>query len=139
MHNSRTSVATQWISKCTSLTVEAVFSAWSMQSGWKCSAVESEVKVKFQDASLPGYEHGIELSRVFVIGSCRIMAREELGCEKRSSYVISSDSVTDKSVASIRLVKAENPSACVTMNCEVCRSAIVLQLPVAPSCVYKVQ
>jgi hypothetical protein len=37
----------------------------------------------------------------------------------------------DKSVARIRLVKAENPSACVTVNSKVCRSAIAL-------CVYGV-
>jgi hypothetical protein len=33
--NNRTAIARQWISKHASLIVEAVFSAWSMQSGCK--------------------------------------------------------------------------------------------------------
>jgi hypothetical protein len=42
----------------------------------------------FRDASLPGYELRIELSRVLEIGSCRKMRRKGLGSEKKASYVI---------------------------------------------------
>jgi hypothetical protein len=56
----------------------------------KKNSVESS-RVEFRDASLPGYElgsRGIELSRVFGIGSCRIMPRNESGCAKETSCVI---------------------------------------------------
>jgi hypothetical protein len=51
-----------------------------------------EWRVEFRDPSLLGYELGIELSQVSGISRCRIMAREELGCSKKNSYAIWSDS-----------------------------------------------
>jgi hypothetical protein len=44
------------------------------------------------------------------------MARKELGCEKKTDMI-----TVLKSVARIRLVKTEDTSVRVTVNCKVCR------------------
>jgi hypothetical protein len=56
-----TSIARQLISKHASLRREAVFSAWSMQSGYKEVFSRSS---RVRDASLPGCELRIEVSRI---------------------------------------------------------------------------
>jgi hypothetical protein len=107
-----------------------VFSAWFVQSGYK------EELVEIWDASLPGYElgsGGIKLSwQLHNNGKKGIrLWKENFMCDlmwQWDSYI---------SVARIRLVKTEDPSACVTVNCKVSRSAIALWLSVVPSCVYK--
>jgi hypothetical protein len=68
----------------------------------------------------------IELSRDFGMCICRIMARKEFGGEIKTSCMVLSDNDCYKYVARIRLVKTEKTSACVTVDCKVCRSAIAL-------------
>jgi hypothetical protein len=98
-----------------------VFSAWSVQSG----NTDNSVERYYSSLETPACQLGIgeiEVSRVFRIGSRRITARKELVCEKKTTCVILiySENVMI-SVARIRLVKIENPSACVTVNCKVCK------------------
>jgi hypothetical protein len=51
--NSRTSIARQRISKHTSLTIEAVFSAWSVQNGYKEGfSWEESVSVRSWESSV---------------------------------------------------------------------------------------
>jgi hypothetical protein len=128
-HN-RTSTARQRTRQHAPL-IEAVFSAWSVLSGYKevfgsteqNKTVVEKWRGEFRDARLPGYDFrswGIELSRVFGTGRCRIMSRKELCCEKKWQWDCY------KSVARIRLVRTGNPGACVTMNCNVYISVTAL-------------
>jgi hypothetical protein len=67
--NNRASIARQRTSQHASLTEQALFSAWSIQSGYEevfCSIEQNRSsRVEFLDTSLTGYElgsRGIELS-----------------------------------------------------------------------------
>ena len=72
-----------------------MFSAWFVQSGYKevFGSIEEKRRVvgneesRFRNPSLPGYElwsRGIELSRIFGVDSCRIIAKNGLGNEKKT-------------------------------------------------------
>jgi hypothetical protein len=81
--------------------------------------------VEFRDASLPGYElgsRGIQLSRQLQNNGMKGISlwKEDFMCDLKWQWDCY------KSVAWMRLVKTENTSACVTVNCKLCRSAIAL-------------
>jgi hypothetical protein len=103
------SIDRQQRGKYASSTIETAFSEWSVPRGYKrTQKTRQKWTVQFLDASLPGYELRIKLSRVCRIWRCRIRPRRELGCEKKTSRVVWSDSETDKSVARIRLIMTES-------------------------------
>jgi hypothetical protein len=67
-----------------------------VQSGYKEVFGRTELVVRSEESSfgVPAYQdmelgsRGLELSRVFGMGSCRIMARKEMVFEKKTSFVI---------------------------------------------------
>jgi hypothetical protein len=87
VRDNMTSVARQQRSKYASSTIHAVFSVWYVPRGYKGSESEDATeysgvqnsgrqrRVEFPNASLPGYELGIELSPAFGIGSCRVLLK----------------------------------------------------------------
>jgi hypothetical protein len=54
------------------------------------------------------------------------MARNELECKDDFMCDLKLQRDSYKPVTRIRLVKTKKPSACVTVNCKVCKSAIVM-------------
>jgi hypothetical protein len=67
----------------------------------KKSLFEKSSRVELRNASLPGYElgsRGIVLSRIVGIGIWRIMARNDLGGEKKTSCVVWNDSDSSREV-----------------------------------------
>jgi hypothetical protein len=125
--NNRTFIARQRISKQASLKIKAVLSAWSLQSGYK----EVFSGRKWSEDSSFGPPVCRE-QRNYIESSVRNWQLKNN--VKKGFRPWKEDSVCDfkwqwdcfKSVSRIRLVKTENLRACVTVNCKVCRSAMVL-------------
>jgi hypothetical protein len=126
--NNRTPIARQRISKHMSLTIEAVFSAWSVQSGYKEGFSWEKIVVRSWDSSAEDEFIWVSCCRVLataVEDDWEEMTRNELDSAKKTSCVKSQWDCYI-SVVRIRLLKTENPSACVSENCKVCKSAIAL-------------
>jgi hypothetical protein len=95
VRNNRTSIARQRISKHTFLRIETVFSAWSVQSGykegfsWEESVVvrswENSVEVEFVWVSCQEMGWVLEMA---VEGDWEEIARRESDCDKKTSCVI---------------------------------------------------
>jgi hypothetical protein len=132
--NNRTSIARQRISKHTSVTIDAVFSAWSVQRGykerfsWEVSVVVRSWEFNWRRVHLSEFLSRNGLSSGG--GSLRWLRRNG----KKGIRLCKEDSMCDlklqwdcyKSVARIWLVKTEKPIACVTVNRKECRSEIAL-------------
>jgi hypothetical protein len=133
--NNMMSIARQRISKHASLTIEVAFSSWSVQSSYKevfggIEEYRTEVKSRVsgrQPAGIWGWEQ-----KNWTEPSLRIWQLQN--SSKKGVRLWEEDFMCDlklqwdcyKSVAWIRLVKTENPRACVPLNCKVCRIAIAL-------------
>jgi hypothetical protein len=115
--NNRASITRQRIIKDAFLTIEAAFFAWPVRSGYKKGLDEksllSEVeRVHLSELSRIGSSSG-NGSRRWLRRNCEKGIRpckEVFMCDLKSQW----DSY--KSVARIRLMKTENPSACATVN-----------------------
>jgi hypothetical protein len=113
--NNRTSIARQRIGKQVFVNnIEAVFSPWPVPRGYK--GTKNVV-----------WESGCRVLEMAVEGEWKEIARNKFRlCKEDFMYDLKLQWDGYEFVARIRLVKTENPSACVKVNCNVCRSAIVL-------------
>jgi hypothetical protein len=81
-----------------------------------------------QDMSLGAEElnWGTEASELRVCGDGSRMIEKGLDCEKKPSCVLQLQWNGYKSTARVRLVKTENTSVCIMVNCKMCSSATAL-------------